>query len=105
LVLLRGVLADSRVWNRQLAYLSDQFTVIAWDAPGAGQSADSPEPFVMADCLAVLLDAIGIDKAHIIGLSWWRADVIALARCPGRGHNAEDILTQAEVTNAMDPVG
>lgn len=29
LVVLHGVLGDSRVWNRQLADLSDRFTVIA----------------------------------------------------------------------------
>jgi len=73
LVLLHGVLGDSRVWNRQLADLSDRFTVIAWDAPGAGRSSDPPEPFGMADwagCLAGLMDVIGIDRAHILGLSW-----------------------------------
>ena len=36
LILLHGILQDSRVWNRQLDDLSDQFTVIAWD--GAGQT-------------------------------------------------------------------
>jgi pimeloyl-ACP methyl ester carboxylesterase len=34
LVLLQD---DSRVWRPQLESLSAQFTVIAWDAPGAGQ--------------------------------------------------------------------
>ena len=38
LVLLHGFSHDSRVWRPQLEGLSDQFTVIAWDAPGAGQS-------------------------------------------------------------------
>lgn len=73
LVLLHGVLGDSRVWNRQLADLSDRCTVIAWDAPGAGRSSDPPEPFGMADwadCLAGLMDEIRIDHAHILGLSW-----------------------------------
>lgn len=72
LILLHGILQDSRVWNRQLADLSDQFTVIAWDAPGAGRSSDPSEPFTMADwadCLAGLMDEIGINQAHILGLS------------------------------------
>ena len=43
LVLLHGALSDSRAWRRQLEELSDEFTVVAWDAPGCGRSADPPE--------------------------------------------------------------
>jgi pimeloyl-ACP methyl ester carboxylesterase len=73
LVLLHGFLCDSRVWRHQLLDLSDQFTVVAWDAPGAGSSSDPADPFTMADwghCLAELLDVVGIERAHFIGLSW-----------------------------------
>jgi pimeloyl-ACP methyl ester carboxylesterase len=53
--------------------LSDQFTVVAWDAPGAGSSSDPPDPFTITDwghCLAEFLDVIGIERAHVLGLSW-----------------------------------
>ncbi len=73
LVLLHGFTHDSRVWRPQLDSLSDQFTVIAWDAPGAGQSVDPPETFQIgdwADALAGLLDAAGVQSAHVLGLSW-----------------------------------
>lgn len=73
LVLLHGFIVDSRMWRPQLESLSDQFTLIAWDAPGTGQSSDPPETFGIgdwADCLAGLLDAAGIQHAHILGLSW-----------------------------------
>jgi pimeloyl-ACP methyl ester carboxylesterase len=73
LVLLHGFTQDSRVWRPQLETLSDAFTVIAWDAPGAGRSADPPETFTIGDwagCLAGLLDACGIEQAHVLGLSW-----------------------------------
>jgi pimeloyl-ACP methyl ester carboxylesterase len=72
-VLLHGFLFDSRAWRPQLEGLSDDFTVIAWDAPGAGQSPDPPERFGItdwADCLAGLLDFAGVGSAHIVGLSW-----------------------------------
>ena len=39
LVLLHGFLCDSRCWRQQLEHLSNDFTVIAWDAPGAGRSS------------------------------------------------------------------
>lgn len=73
LVLLHGFTHDSRVWRPQLEGLADQFTVIAWDAPGAGQSSDPPETFGIvdwADCLAGFLDAAGVHQADIVGLSW-----------------------------------
>jgi pimeloyl-ACP methyl ester carboxylesterase len=53
--------------------LSDQFRVVAWDAPGAGASSDPPERFTItewAHCLGGFLDAVGIDRAYILGLSW-----------------------------------
>ncbi|HEX2028477.1 MAG TPA: alpha/beta hydrolase [Nitriliruptorales bacterium] len=43
LVLLHGWPLDSREWWRQLDGLSDEFRVVAWDAPGAGQSSGPPE--------------------------------------------------------------
>jgi pimeloyl-ACP methyl ester carboxylesterase len=73
LVLLHGFLCDSRCWLPQLAPLADSFTVIAWDAPGAGASSDPPGRFTTAEyarCLADLLDATGVGRAHVVGLSW-----------------------------------
>ena len=73
LVLLHGGLSDSRMWRRQLDELSDEFTVVAWDAPGCGRSADSPETFRLpdfADCLAAFIEEIGLVKPHILGLSF-----------------------------------
>ena len=73
LVLLHGFLCDSRCWLPQLAGMSAWFTVIAWDAPGAGASFDPPGQFTTTEyarCLADLLDAIGVGRAHIVGLSW-----------------------------------
>ena len=38
LVLLHGALSDAREWRLQLQSLGDEFDVIAWDAPGCGDS-------------------------------------------------------------------
>ena len=73
LVLLHGFTIDSRFWELQVDALSEDFTVIAWDAPGAGQSSDPGETFSLrdwADCIAALLDSAHVEKAHILGLSW-----------------------------------
>jgi pimeloyl-ACP methyl ester carboxylesterase len=73
LVLLHGWPVDSREWRRQLDGLSDEFTVVAWDAPGAGASSDPPETFRLsdwADCLAAFIVTLGLERPHVGGLSW-----------------------------------
>jgi pimeloyl-ACP methyl ester carboxylesterase len=74
LVLLHGAFGfDSRSWRRQLDALSDGFTMVAWDAPGCGRSADPPETFRSsdyADCLAAFIDALGLGRPHLLGLSF-----------------------------------
>jgi pimeloyl-ACP methyl ester carboxylesterase len=73
LVFVHGATLDSRMWQPQLASLTDEFTVVAWDEPGAGRSSDLPAVFGLADyanCLAGLIDALGLGPAHVAGLSW-----------------------------------
>jgi pimeloyl-ACP methyl ester carboxylesterase len=49
LLLLHGYVGDGwTTWRRQIEWLSDDFTVVAWDAPGAGRSSDPPESFGIA---------------------------------------------------------
>ena len=43
-LLLHGALADSRDWQRQLDAFAAEFTVVAWDAPGCGDSVICPPP-------------------------------------------------------------
>ena len=72
LVLVHGAAEDSRSWQPQRA-LADEFTVVAWDEPGAGRSSDLPADFVLADyahCLAGLIGAIGLGPVHVGGISW-----------------------------------
>jgi pimeloyl-ACP methyl ester carboxylesterase len=72
-VLLHSVLTDSRVWSRQMAGLADAFTLVAWDSPGSGQSDDAPEHCAIADyveTLAGFIDALGIERPHLIGAAW-----------------------------------
>jgi pimeloyl-ACP methyl ester carboxylesterase len=82
LLLVHGALSDSRVWHGQLAALSDEFTVISWDAPGCGQSEDPPESFRLpeyADVLAGLIVALGLERAHVLGHSFGGALALELA--------------------------
>ena len=79
LILLHGAFSDSRTWTPQLEALSDEFTVIAWDAPGCGGSSDPPETFgrdAYGDCLEGFLRALAFDRVHVLGLSF--GSVLAL---------------------------
>ncbi len=61
------------MWQPQLAALADEFTVVAWDQPGAGRSSDVPADFRLADyahCLASVIEALALGPAHVAGLSW-----------------------------------
>ena len=84
LVLLHGYVGDGpTTWRRQLDGLSDEFTVVAWDAPGAGRSSDPPELFGLdgyADCLAGFLDKLGLSTACVAGLSFGGILGLALQR-------------------------
>jgi pimeloyl-ACP methyl ester carboxylesterase len=43
--LVHGAAEEGRVWRPQIAGLSDEFTLVAWDEPGAGRSSDVPVGF------------------------------------------------------------
>jgi pimeloyl-ACP methyl ester carboxylesterase len=82
LLLLHGAACDSRVWRVQVDALSDEFTVVAWDAPGCGESSDPPESFRLAeytDCLAGFIDALGLTRPHVLGHSWGSALALEFA--------------------------
>jgi pimeloyl-ACP methyl ester carboxylesterase len=73
LVLAHGAGDDHRAWRPQVESLSDAFTVIAWDEPGAGRSTDVPPTFTLADyghCLAAVIESVGLGPAHVCGISW-----------------------------------
>jgi len=83
LIFVHGAAEDGRVWRPQLSALADEFTVVAWDEPGAGRSSDVPADFSLADyasCLAAVIEALGLGPAHVAGLSWGSTVVQELYR-------------------------
>jgi pimeloyl-ACP methyl ester carboxylesterase len=91
LVFVHGAASDARLWRPQLADLADEFTVVAWDEPGAGRSSDVPAEFGLADyagCLAALIEALALAPAHVAGISWGGTVVQELYR-----HHPELVAT------------
>lgn len=73
LVFLHGGTGDSlSYWSNQVPVFSREFRVITMDHRGYGRS-DKQEieysPKVSAQDLNILLDKLGVEKAHIVGLS------------------------------------
>src|SRR5215207_5075646 len=73
-VLGHGYVGDGRSsWHRRIEALSDDFTVVAWDARGTGRSSDPPDSFGLhgyADCLAAFIDRLGLERTHVAAVSF-----------------------------------
>jgi pimeloyl-ACP methyl ester carboxylesterase len=83
IMFIHGGAEDSRTWTPQLEALSDEFTVIAWDEPGAGKSSDIEDDFKLSDyaeCLAGLITQLGLAPMHLAGLSWGSTVLLELYR-------------------------
>ncbi|MEW6335670.1 MAG: alpha/beta hydrolase [Thermodesulfobacteriota bacterium] len=72
LVLIMGLRRNLEWWYLQIPSLSKHFKLIAFDNRGAGRS-DKPETAYsiarFADDTAGLMEALGIDNAHVLGIS------------------------------------
>jgi pimeloyl-ACP methyl ester carboxylesterase len=88
LLLIPYISADHACWAFQLPAYTEHFSCIAIDLPGSGESDKPPGPYStegQADQVAAFLEAIGIDKAHVAGMSFGAAVGMHLAaRHPGR---------------------
>ena len=73
LVLIPGFAAGAWIWFKQVASLATKFKVVTFDPRGIGQSSFDSEPLTMrslADDTAALLHGLGIEQAHILGVSF-----------------------------------
>ncbi len=73
LLLHPGFGCTVEIYWRNTLPLAEHFRVIVFDPRGAGRSDDGPPEMLMQDLAndaAALLDALGIDKAHVLGTSF-----------------------------------
>lgn len=72
LVLIHGVGACHKLWQPQIEPFSKYFKVIVYDVRGHGESSGYNERYsikLFASDLKVLLENLGVTRAHICGLS------------------------------------
>jgi pimeloyl-ACP methyl ester carboxylesterase len=69
-VFVHGFSLDRRMWDDQIEDFARRYRVIRYDVRGYGRSAvPGSEGYYHADDLVGLVDYLGIEKAHIVGLS------------------------------------
>src|SRR4030042_1123751 len=72
LVMIMGLGGGCKGWYFQTRALKKHYRVIVFDNRGIGKSAKATEPYTIgnmaADVLG-LMDHLGIDKAHVLGMS------------------------------------
>jgi 3-oxoadipate enol-lactonase len=72
LLLIMGLGYAHDMWHRTIPRMSAHYRVIAFDNRGVGQSEAPPGPYpipMMAADAAAVLDAAGVESAHVFGVS------------------------------------
>jgi pimeloyl-ACP methyl ester carboxylesterase len=72
LVLVNGLADNKESWEAQIPAFSERYRVISFDNRGIGDSPTPPGPYTtgdMAEDLAGLVDALGVERFHLLGVS------------------------------------
>lgn len=68
-VFVHAGLADRRMWDHQFATLQADHRVIRYDCRGQGDSSDASGEVKRHDDLLAVLDALGVERAVLVGCS------------------------------------
>ena len=69
IVFIHGYAQHLGIWDDQVAAFAPRYRVIRYDVRGFGESSGHADPTANPEDLRLLLDGLGIRKAHIVGLS------------------------------------
>lgn len=69
LLLLHGGLIDHRMWEKQVGELGKSFRVLNCDMRKHGLTQDGDSTFLNSTAIALILNSLGVGKAHVMGLS------------------------------------
>lgn len=88
LVLVPGTFSDRRTWHRVVGALSPNLESLLVDPRGTGATPDPGTPFgpdELVDDLLAAMDAVGFDRAHLVGHSLGASvALLVAARHPAR---------------------
>ncbi|MEW6440502.1 MAG: alpha/beta hydrolase [bacterium] len=85
-VLVHGFTDNRKMWFNQFPELSKRYRVLAYDVRGFGETRGGGRPYSMglfAEDLRALLEAVGIERAFLLGYSMGGRIALEVAlRCP-----------------------
>ncbi|MBM7786374.1 alpha/beta fold hydrolase [Tenggerimyces flavus] len=68
-ILVHGLSLDHRMWDQQFGVLASTFLTYRFDLRGHGRSDPVTAPVGLHDNVVGFMDALGIDRAHLVGQS------------------------------------
>ena len=105
LVLAGSLGSTHRMWDPAVLALAEHLRVVTYDARGHGRSPAPAGPYAiddLADDLVLLLDTLGVGRAHLGGLSMGGMTAMRLAaRDPGRVGTLTLLCTSAQLGPAQ----
>ena len=99
LVMLHGWALDHRMFMPQIESLSSAFRVVTFDRRGFGRSDAPPNLRLELDDIDRVLDALGLDTAHLLGMS--QGGRIAIRYAVTRGDRLRSLLLQGAVIDGF----
>lgn len=81
--LLNGLAMQTPAWHGFLPRLRPDYDVLLWDYPGQGRSSTADVPYQLdriASYLARILDRIGAERVHLVGISYGGFVALEFAR-------------------------
>jgi len=83
LLLIHGFNLDTRLWDDQVEAFSQKYKVIRFDIRGFGRTPATEIPFTLYEDTRSLLQALGVEQAHVVGLSFGGMVAVEFAvACP-----------------------
>jgi 3-oxoadipate enol-lactonase len=99
-VLSNSLGATRAMWDPQVPALAERYRVVSYDTRGHGASPAPAGPYTLDDLVddvLALLDRVGAERAHVVGLSLGGMTALRLAaREPQRVHRLAVLCTSAK---------
>jgi 3-oxoadipate enol-lactonase len=99
-VLSNSLGATRAMWDPQVPGLAERYRVVTYDTRGHGRSPAPDGPYSiddLADDVVALLDELGVERAHVVGLSLGGMTALRLAaRAPDRVDRLAVLCTSAK---------
>ncbi|CAN5157773.1 alpha/beta hydrolase [soil metagenome] len=101
LVLVHAGVADARMWEPLLPMLTPAHRVVRFDMRGFGRTRSIAGTFAPARDLALLLDALDIECAHVVGASF--GGLVALELAATEPDRVESLVLLAPALPDIEP--